>query len=336
MKKIWKRVLAATLTVSLISSFNMPKITFADKRSTDGIAIDVSNFPDSVFLDYVKSNFDTDGNGRLSEEEISKVTYVYVNMKGIKTLKGIENFTNLKSLYAEVNYIEELDLSQNKNLVVVYCNNNMINSIKLPNQEVNNTLEILNVFDNRLENINLQNLKALKYLNLGYNKFKVLDLSNNPLGDGPGFAASDNYLEKITLPNNGTEYEWLSFLAPQLYPKDKSVGYKVNWYFDEGKTQLIDQNTVKTIKCVGQTLYAEYAPITYTVQFNSNNGMAQTKTQKFEYGTAQKLLKNEFTKKDYYFAGWKDEKGRVYNDESEVINLTDVDGKVLKLTAVWK
>ena len=336
MKKIWKRVLSTMLTVSLIASFNVPKITFAQQTSNDEIVINKENFPDENFLSYITtSNFDTNKDGKLSNEELENVRYISVNMKGIKSLQGIEYFKNLKYLYAEMNYIESLDLSQNKNLVVIYCGNNKLTSIKLPNQNENYTLEYLDVFANELTTLDLHNLKGLTFLSASDNLITNLDLSDNPLSAGNGFIANYNFIEKITLPNNGTSYPWKEFLKEQTYPKDKSVGYKVQWYLDEGKSMILDPNT-ETIKCEGQTLYAEYVPITYTVQFNSNNGMAEAKTQKFEYGTAQKLLKNEFTKKDYYFAGWKDEKGRIYNDESEVINLTDVDGKVLNLTAIWK
>ncbi|WP_288222062.1 InlB B-repeat-containing protein [uncultured Clostridium sp.] len=330
MKKIWKRVLATVLTVSLISSFNMSKITFAEKKSNDEIAIDGSNFPDSIFLDYVKSNFDTDGNGKLSQEEISKVTYIYVNMKGIKDLKGIENFTNLKSLYAEVNYITNLDLSKNTNLVVVYCNNNIIESVKLPNETSNNKLEVLNLFDNRLSEINLSNLNELRYVNVGDNNLSALDLN---VGKIESFAASYNKLTEIKLPNSGVTYNWKDLLATQLYHEE--TGYDFKWYFDSSKTQEVDPNKTPTIELNGQTIYSEYVPIEYTVEFKSDEINSQSKTQYFTYDEAQNLLKNEFTKEEYTFSGWKDSNGKIYSDEAEVKNLTTKKGANVVLTATW-
>ena len=233
MKKSWKRVLAAALTVSLISSFNVPKITFAENIADDEIAISEENFPDKNFLNYIKeAGFDTDKNGKLSEEELSSVKTIGVKWLKIKSLKGIEYFKNLEHINAEMNYIEELDLSQNKNLISVYCNNNMLKSIKLPNESENYTLEYLDIFSNMLTQVDLHNLKGLTFLHIDDNRIEVLDLSDNPLTAGHGFVAQNNYMQRIILPNNGKEYPWVDYLYTQLFPSDKSNGYKVEWYLD--------------------------------------------------------------------------------------------------------
>ena len=342
MKKRSKRILSA-LTVCLFISLNLSTTILAQPISNDEIAtneeisINEEFFPDENFLNYIKtSNFDLNQDGKLNQEEIKKVTYIYVNMKQINSLKGIEYFKNLKYLYAEMNYIETLDISKNTNLVGVYCSNNKLTSIKLPNQEENNTLERLEIFANSLTELDLHNLKALKVLWVNDNKLTNLDLSDNPLDEGNWVIASDNFMEKIILPNNGKDYEWKTSLASQLYPRDKSVGYKVQWYLNEEKTQILDPNTTPIIKCLGQTLYAEYVPITYTIQFRPGSGTGEIKTQQFKYDISQKLLKNEFTKSDYQFAGWKDSKGKIYEDEAEIINLTSTEGKTIELTAMWK
>lgn len=347
MKKTSKRVLS-TLIACLFISLNLTTtITSAqqvlneesainDDRIISGeITINENFFPDENFLNYIKtSNFDLNQDGKLNQEELEKVTYIYVNMKQIKSLKGIEYFKNLKYLYAEMNYIETLDISKNTNLVVVHCNNNKLTSIKLPNQEENNVLENLEIYGNQLTDINLKNLKALSFLDIGDNYLTNLDLSDNSLVNG--FIASNNFIEKITLPNNGEEYQWKTFLASQLYPKDKVKGYNLKWYLDEGKTQVLNPDETPVVKNVGQTLYTEYMPITYTIQFKPGTGEGQVKTQQFQYDKSQNLLKNEFNKLDYLFAGWKDDKGRIYADGAEVSNLTDIDGKIITLTATWK
>ncbi len=337
MKKMSKRMMLAVLTVIISISLNLPAISFAEQISTDDvIAINKENFPDDNFLSYIESNFDTNKDGNLDKGEIANVTGIGIKGKGVRSLKGIEYFTNIRYLNVGNNYIETLDLSKNTNLVVAYCNNNIINSVKLPNQEVNNTLEILDLFDNALTEVNLHNLKALKFLYIGDNRLTNIDLSDNPLNEAHGFIANYNFIEKITLPNNNVDYPWTEFLSTQLFPGDKSIGYKVQWYLDEEKTQILDPNTTKTVNCVGQTLYAEYVPITYTIQFNPGQGIGETKTQEFKYGISQKLLKNDFTKSGYQFAGWKDNKGRIYEDEADIKNLTDTDGKTITLTATWK
>lgn len=330
MKNMLKKILLSALIISFSISLNLPSISFATTVLNADIEINEVNFPDSIFLDYVKSNFDTDGNGKLSQEEISKVTYIYVNMKGIKDLKGIEYFTNLKSLYAEVNYITNLDLSKNTNLVVVYCNNNIIESVKLPNETSNNKLEVLNLFDNRLTEIDLSNLDVLRYVNLGDNKLNTLDLN---VGKIESFAASYNKLTEIKLPNSGVTYDWKDLLATQLYHEE--TGYEFKWYFDSSKTQEVDPNKTPTIELNGQTLYSEYVPIEYTVEFKSGESNSQSKTQYFTYDKSQNLLKNEFTKEEHTFSGWKDSNGKIYSDEAEVKNLTTKKGANVVLTATW-
>ncbi len=54
--------------------------------------------------------------------------------------------------------------------------------------------------------------------------------------------------------------------------RDKSVGYKVVWYTNPEKTDVLDPVATPTIRCTGQTLYAQYVPITYTVEFQSGGG----------------------------------------------------------------
>ena len=307
------------------------------KQTQDnGIELNDTNFPDANFLSYIKNNFDKNKDGKLSEEEINNVTYISVNGKQIKSLKGIEVFKNLKTLYADNNYIVDLDLSKNKNLEYVECNNNKITKVSLPNDTENNTLKYLDVFSNELTSINLKNLKALGFLHIDDNRLTELDLSDNPLDSEHGFVAQNNYMQKITLPNNNKEYPWVEFLATQLYPEDKSVGYTIKWYLNEEKTQILDPEKTKNIKCEGQTLYAEYVPIEYKVKFNPGIAQGESKTQDFKYGQSQKLLKNEFTKPGYDFVGWKSDSGKTYSDEQVVNNLTDVEGNVINLTAMWK
>ena len=84
------------------------------------LAISADNFPDPAFLKYINdSNFDTDKDGYLSEEEIAKVTTINASSKEISSLKGIEYFTSLASLNFSGNNIKEIDLSGYSNLKTV-------------------------------------------------------------------------------------------------------------------------------------------------------------------------------------------------------------------------
>ena len=80
------------------------------------VSISSANFPDATFRNYVSANFDLDGNGQLSDEEIGKVKRMDVQQMGIKSLKGIEYFTAMTVLNCYGNEMTELDLSKNTKL----------------------------------------------------------------------------------------------------------------------------------------------------------------------------------------------------------------------------
>ena len=63
-----------------------------------GVAISEENFPDENFRDYV-AKFDTNKDEYFSDEELEKVTEIYCSNMGISDLRGIEYFTNLKTLW---------------------------------------------------------------------------------------------------------------------------------------------------------------------------------------------------------------------------------------------
>lgn len=68
-------------------------------------------FPDLAFRDYVAAHIDTNGDGRLSQEEAEQVTELSLSGQGIASLQGIANFTNLQTLDCSDNAIGALDLS---------------------------------------------------------------------------------------------------------------------------------------------------------------------------------------------------------------------------------
>ncbi len=90
------------------------------------VLINSGNFPDSGFRNLVSDEYDTDGNGALSSEEISKVTKIQVKYYDydIRSLEGIEHFTELRSLDCEENKLTSLDVSNNSKLEVIWCAGN--------------------------------------------------------------------------------------------------------------------------------------------------------------------------------------------------------------------
>ncbi len=62
------------------------------------MAIDAASFPDDNLRAYVSDTLDTDKNGVLSGQEL-EVEPIDINEREISSLKGIEVFSRLDSLY---------------------------------------------------------------------------------------------------------------------------------------------------------------------------------------------------------------------------------------------
>ncbi len=67
------------------------------------VAINSTTFPNAAFRSYVSSNFDKNSDGVLSDAEIAKVRDISTASIGTVSLKGIENFTALRSLTCNFN-----------------------------------------------------------------------------------------------------------------------------------------------------------------------------------------------------------------------------------------
>ena len=132
-----------------------------------GIAINVENFPDDVFRKYITQNIDTDGNGYLSDEEISAVKELVFSERlmslfyggKLSSLKGIEYFTSLTYLSCFGNNLTELDISKNTALTELYCQNNQLTSLILG---TNTALTALNCSGNQLTQLDISGCPNLK------------------------------------------------------------------------------------------------------------------------------------------------------------------------------
>lgn len=89
------------------------------------INIDEDHFPDPEFRRYVSEDFDTDGNGMLSQDEILVVHDFYFCEIGedgpigteVESYKGIEYFTELRTMKIYLEYdLIDLDISKNMKL----------------------------------------------------------------------------------------------------------------------------------------------------------------------------------------------------------------------------
>jgi Leucine-rich repeat (LRR) protein len=144
--------------------------------AADEVAIDETNFPDSVFRSYVETNFDTDGNGVLSSEEINAVTSIENSTEKYSSLQGIEYFTKLTSLVCSDNKLTKLNVSKNTKLTYLECSNNKLTKLDVSK---NTKLTMLGCAINKLTALDISKNTKLTDLYCYKNKITKLDLSKN-------------------------------------------------------------------------------------------------------------------------------------------------------------
>jgi hypothetical protein len=198
------------------------------------VVINTENFPDEIFRTFISDHFDENSDGELSKEEIAKVYRIdcmpsaylsdeelgidaskYDNANdlekavdsaqeifrdnggGIKTIKGIEYFTNLEGLSCKYNNISNIDLRNNVKLLDIDCGYNEISEIDLRNNVMLTNIELCS---NNLKTLDLSKNRALEYLDCDENLLSSLDLSAN--SDLICLYCGYNYLGSLNLSNN--------------------------------------------------------------------------------------------------------------------------------------
>ncbi|MCH5264283.1 MAG: hypothetical protein J1F02_00165 [Lachnospiraceae bacterium] len=137
------------------------------------VAINKKNFPDQVFRELVRVNYDKNKDKKLSDGEIKNARkfgsssckntvkikpskyakYQKKYVKDIKSFKGIGKLTNLQKFVANETTVKTIDLKKNKNLVY------------------------LEMTDGKLQKLNLNKNLKLKYVYLEYNQLTSLTMN---------------------------------------------------------------------------------------------------------------------------------------------------------------
>ncbi len=247
-----------------------------------GLPINEENFPDTVFRQYISENFDTDGNGTLSEEEIRKIKVVNVQNLSegkIKTLKGIEYFSELQGLFANENELTSLDLSSNQKLMTLMCDNNALTELTLATSV---DIILIGFQNNKLTHVTGEyNVTGMTGEAAGSNQKpelpvtydsveKVWRTADNSFGDGtsittPGvtFVEDGNYVTFSDINIKESNFEWqgngtlkvmgaVTFVLPEGIPITEE--YFPDEYFraylkrqDFGQDEFIDAEEISGI-----------------------------------------------------------------------------------------
>ena len=96
--------------------------------SAHDVEINKVNFPDDNFRTWLlKQDYGEDG--VLTESEIKSITKIYVGMRNISSLTGIEHFIALSELWCDANQLTELDVSKNTALTQLNCSGNQLTTL---------------------------------------------------------------------------------------------------------------------------------------------------------------------------------------------------------------
>lgn len=222
-------------------------VPYADefRISVDGMAseepvaeINESTFPDSSFREMIISKYDLNKDNKLTENEILQASYLTVagideEPGDIKSLKGIEYFTELVYLDCSNNKITSLDVSMFPKMYFLSCGNNEIGSLDVSK---NPNLSQLYCSDNMLTEIDVTNNKYLERFACAANQITSLDLSKNTYLTW--LYCSANKLTYLDLSNN-TELETLGINENNLTSLDLSNNTKMKEYEDNDNSYEI-------------------------------------------------------------------------------------------------
>ena len=184
---VWAR---AARTNAVCAMFALMLLFVFASPAAAQVAINETNFPDAAFRQYVRTQFDKDNNGTLSESELNAVTAIGSSTAGtlpaaVADLTGIKLFPKLKELYAisTATAVKNLDVSGITTLTTLkwYGSSEQKNQLTNLNASGCTALTTLWCHNNQLTSLNVSGCTALTKLeNYQYqnNPLQRLDASN--------------------------------------------------------------------------------------------------------------------------------------------------------------
>lgn len=145
-------------------------------------------FEDPKFKAWLVAQYDKDDDGEISKVEAAKITRIENTTDDVTSLKGIEYFTELRTLIWKGSYtwynerisngkLTQVDLSGNTKLKELDLSNNQLTALDLSQ---NPQMQTLAMEGNQLSTLNLSGGSSLTSLDCSYNQLTSLDLSGFP------------------------------------------------------------------------------------------------------------------------------------------------------------
>jgi Leucine-rich repeat (LRR) protein len=160
---------------------------------------------DAIFENELAIYDDIPNDGQVPTQNIYLLRTLTLTNLGVADMTGLEDFVSLEELYVGSNAFTTLDVSQNRELRILRCNDNALTSLDLSN---NAKLEDLNAIINlSLSTISFNPNSPIEKLQLGFCALTALDVT--AMTNLKELSLSNNSLTTIDLSNN-TQLELLN------------------------------------------------------------------------------------------------------------------------------
>ena len=188
----------------------------------------IVNIPDANFKNALLNHnpvIDTNGDGEIQVSEAEAVLVLDLSYGNISDLTGVEAFINIYRLSCFVNFLTQLDISENTELLYLDVGVNSLSTLDLTN---NLQLIDLDCSDNQLTSIDISNNSNLTDLYCERNMLTSLNISQNP--SLINLSCGQNPLSTLDVSQN-LNLEFINVYTTQLSDIDVS-----------NNTNLIDLN----------------------------------------------------------------------------------------------
>ncbi|MBO7424788.1 MAG: DUF4214 domain-containing protein [Clostridiales bacterium] len=279
-----KRLASVLLVIiSVVSILQFVDIT---SLAASEIIIDSNHFPDTNLMNCVKV-FDDDGNGSLSDTEISEADIFICSNKNISSFAGINYLKDLKYIDCSSNNLTSLDLNL-PNLKTLICNGNKLTSLDVSKLSELQTLKCQNNKLTELDVSSIQNLGSLTCYSNKLTNIKFCTNYNRPLS---ALRIYDNNIKTLDISALST--------VKNLYLKgvteytDPNTSYKYLRYYSSSSSEIsYDINTTVLTARISTSC-------------SPSNGGTCTQSFSAEKGSAVKISAEP--KSGYEFVKWQEE-----------------------------
>lgn len=139
---------------------------------------DLTYVPDDAFEQrLIDSGLDDVMDDYVITNNINSISNLNISNLGVQDMTGIQDFEALETLSMSGNLVAEMDISQNLELISLFCYDNLLESLDITQ---NILLEILNCDGNTLTELNVTQNSNLTSLDCFGNNLTELDVTQNP------------------------------------------------------------------------------------------------------------------------------------------------------------